>query len=286
MLPFRRILFPVDYSEPCHTVVPYVKEILGRFSAQLTLVHAYGAEALAASDLALSDPALPVEVHAIEEKRLREFATEVFPGQHVEVVAEAGEPGAIIHASVQHQGTDLVMLPTHGHGPVRRFLLGSVATKVLHDISAAVWTGTGSALAEHVPAIPYKSILCALSEGPEAEAVLTASAALAKAYGAQLELVHVTPPPPITAEMDLGPYLDAMTDAANFQMRELKAKLGVDAPHTVLTGVISSTIREEALRRKADLIVTGRGHAQDTFSRLWSHLYPLVRESPCPVLSI
>jgi nucleotide-binding universal stress UspA family protein len=250
------------------------------------LVHAYGAEALAASDLALSDPALPAEVQAIEVQRLHDFAAKVFPGRHVEVVAEGGEPGSVIHALVQHQGTDLVMLATHGHGPVRRFLVGSVATKVLHDISAAVWTGTGAALTEEAPAIPYKSILCALSEGPEAEVVLTASAALAHAYGAQLELVHVTPPPPLSAEMEIGPYLDAMTDAGNFQMRELKAKLGVDAPHTVLTGVISSTIREEALRRGAGLVVTGRGHAQDTFSRLWSHLYPLVREAPCPVLSI
>jgi nucleotide-binding universal stress UspA family protein len=201
-------------------------------------------------------------------------------------VTKTGEPGTVIHTLVQHQGTDLVMLATHGRGPVRRLLLGSIAAKVLHDVSAAVWTGTGSALAEHAPAIPYRSILCALSESPESEAVLKAAAALANAYGAQLELVHVTPPPPITAEMDLRPYLEAMDDEANFQMHELKAKLGVDAPHTVLRGVISSTIRQEALRRKADLIVTGRGHAQEGISRLWSHLYPLVRESPCPVLSI
>lgn len=286
MLPFRRILFPVDYSEPCRAVVPYIKEMARRFSAELTLVHAYGPEALAASELTLADPGLPAEARAMEERRLRAFAAETFPGQHVETVAEGGEPGTVIHALVQHQGTDLVMLATHGRGPVRRLLLGSVATKVLHDISAAVWTGTGSALAEHTPSIPYRSILCALSENPESEAVLKAAAALASAYGAQLELVHVTPPPPITAEMDLGPYLEAMNDAAHFQMRELKAKLGVDAPHAVLNGVISSTIRQEALRRKADLVVTGRGHAQATFSRLWSHLYPLVRESPCPVLSI
>ena len=286
MLPFRRILFPVDYSEPCRAVVPYIKEAMRRYSAELTLVHAYGPEALATSDLPLSDPGLPGEAHAFEQQKLRDFAAEVFPGQHVEVVTQAGEAGSVIHALVQHRGTDLVMLPTHGRGPVRRFLLGSVTTKVLHDVSAAVWTGTGSAIAEHVPSIPYKSILCALSEGPEAEAVLKAAAALAGSYGAVLELLHVTPPPPITAEMDLGPYLEAMTDAAQIQMRELKAKLGVDAPHTVLTGVISGTVRAEALRRKADLLVTGRGNAYGTFSRLWSHLYPLVRESPCPVLSI
>jgi nucleotide-binding universal stress UspA family protein len=238
------------------------------------------------SHLPLSDPGLPGEAHEFELQRLRDFAAEMFPGQRVDAWTHVGEAGSVIHALVQHQGTDLVMLPTHGRGPVRRFLLGSVTTKVLHDVSAAVWTGTGSAIAEHTPSLPYKSILCALSEGPEAEAVLKAAAALAASYGAQLELLHVTPPPPITAEMDLGPYLEAMTDAAQSQMRELKSKLAVDAPHAVLTGVISATVREEALRRKADLLVTGRGLAQGALSRLWSHLYPLVRESPCPVLSI
>ena len=38
--------------------------------------------------------------------------------------------------------------------------------------------------------------------------------------------------------------------------------------------------------RNADLIVTGRGEAQGAISRLWSRLYPLIRESPCPVLSV
>jgi len=33
MYPFKKILFPNDYSVPCEAVVPYVKEMLGRFSA-------------------------------------------------------------------------------------------------------------------------------------------------------------------------------------------------------------------------------------------------------------
>jgi hypothetical protein len=49
-----------------------------------------------------------------------------------------------IHRVIQYQGADLVMLPTHELGPLRRFLLGSVAAKVLHDESAVVWTGVHS----------------------------------------------------------------------------------------------------------------------------------------------
>ena len=49
-------------------------------------------------------------------------------------------------------------------GRVRRFLLGSVTAKVLHDVSAAVWTGVGAELSEHPVKIPYQSIVCALDD--------------------------------------------------------------------------------------------------------------------------
>jgi nucleotide-binding universal stress UspA family protein len=286
MLPFRKILFPIDYSEPCLAVVPYVKEMLRHFSADLTLVHAYGPEALASSELAITNPELPEQVRILTEQRLRGFALETFPGQHVDTIAEIGEAGGVIHRVVQHQGTDLVMLATHGRGPIRRLLLGSVAAKVLHDVSAAVWTGAGSVFAGHTPKIPYTSVLCAVDEGEEAEAVLTAAAAFASGYKAQLSLVHVVEMPPPNVSVDFSPYEKDLMDTADFKLRELKGKLGLDVPHAVLDGTVAEAIHQEAVRRNADLIVTGRGRAQATFHALWSRLYPIVRLSPCPVLSI
>jgi nucleotide-binding universal stress UspA family protein len=286
MLPFRKILFPVDYSTPCEAIVPYIREAQHRFSAEVTLVHAYGPEALAYSRLAITDPRLPEEVQAHEEQRLREFASAMFPAQHVETRAEVGEAGTVIHNLLHHQGADLIMLATHGRGPIRRLLLGSVAAKVLHDASAAVWTGTGSALLGHVPQIPYESVLCAVDDSTEAEAVLKAAAALASSYGARLSLVHVVETPPTPLETDLTPYHHEALASADFRLRELKGQLGIDAPHAVLDGMVAGVLREEALRLAAGLIVTGRGAVQSRFSRMWSHLYQIVRESPCPVLSI
>lgn len=66
----------------------------------------------------------------------------------------------------------------------------------------------------------------------------------------------------------------------------MKGRLNIDAPHTVLDALVADGVRDEAMRRRADLIVTGRGKAQIRFSRIRSHLYQIVRESPCPVLSI
>jgi nucleotide-binding universal stress UspA family protein len=286
MFPFRKILFPVDYSPPCEAMVPYVKDMLHRFSADLTLVHAYGAEALAYSQLALDDPDLPAEAKAHEEDRLREFALDTFPGQHVETFAELGEAGSAIDRIIERQTTDLVMLPTHGRGPVRRFLLGSVAAKVLHDVSAAVWTCTGAALNAHPLQIPYRSILCALNDSDEADVVLKTAAVFAAMYKAQLRIVRIVETPATALDVDFGPYKKDLMDAADVKIRELKGQLELNVPHSVVDARVAGGVRAEAILRKADLIIAGRGRAQDMFERMWSHLYPIVREAPCPVLSV
>ena len=286
MLPFRRILFPVDYSEPCRAILPYVKEMMRHFSANLTLVHAFGPEALALSELKITDPHLPEEARILEGERLSEFAREMFPSEHIETIVDLGEPGSVIDKVVQHQGTDLIMLATHGRGPIRRLLLGSVAAKILHDAGAAVWTGTGSVFTEHTPSIPYQSIMCALDDTEEAAAVLKAAAVFATEYDAPLWVVHVVEAPPATLEIDFGPYRKDLMDAADVRLRELKARLGIEAPHSVIDASVSDGVRQEAIRRHADLIITGRGRAQSTMNRIWSRLYPIIRESPCPVLSI
>ena len=61
MVPFRKILFPIDYSAACVAIVPYVKDVLRRFPADLTLVHAYGPNALPYGDLSIEDADLAGE---------------------------------------------------------------------------------------------------------------------------------------------------------------------------------------------------------------------------------
>jgi nucleotide-binding universal stress UspA family protein len=287
MLPFHKILFPVDYSEPCQALIPYVQEMADRFSAKLTLCHAYAPfDAIVHSELLVTNPELQAKAHALQADRLQRFACQSLPGQKVETIVELGEPGGVIDRLAQQQRADLVMLATRGHGPVRRFLLGSITAKVLHDVNAAVWTGVGAALSDHPVNIPYQSIVCALDESQEAEAVLRAAAFFASAYRAQLWIVHVVPTPPAYPDLDLEAHTRQLTEASQFRLRELKAKLGVDAPHTVVDALLGDGIHQELIRRKADLLITGRGHSMGTFSRMWSHLYPIIRDSPCPVLSV
>jgi nucleotide-binding universal stress UspA family protein len=287
MLPFHKILYPVDYSEPCQAIIPYVREMACHFNAELTVGHAYEPlTSITQSELLVTDPDLQARAHALEEERLRQFAAHAFPGQTVESIVELGEPGSVIDKLAQQYRTDLVMLATRGHGTLRRLLLGSITAKVLHDVNAAVWTGVGSSLVEHAVTIPYRSIVCALDDSNEAESVLRAAASFAAAYRAQLWIVHVVSTPPAYPDVDLDQHIAQLTEASQFRLRELKAKVGVDAPHTVVDALLADGIHQEIIRRKADLLVTGRGHTIGTFSRLWSHLYSIIRDSPCPVLSV
>jgi nucleotide-binding universal stress UspA family protein len=286
MVSFRKILFPIDYSEPCKEVVPYVRDILSHYSAELTLLHAWGPANLGFIDLPMVDPSFLDEARAVEEKRLALFARESFPGQSVLSITELDDPAAAIHKVIQDRGADLVMLPTHGRGPLRRLLLGSVTAKVLHDLNVPVWTGTRSVLAGHNPRVPYRAVVCALNGGDEDVTVLRAAQAIAASYRAQLSLVRVVEMPRQTMDIDYTRFIQAIMDSADDQMRKLKSTLGIDAPQCVIQANVADGVSQTAIRAEADLIITGRGHAHGRVSRIWSHLYEIVRESPCPILSV
>ena len=52
-----------------------------------------------------------------------------------------GDPEAQIAAFTQAEDIQLIVMPTHGYGVFRRFLIGSGTSKVLHDVSCPVLTG-------------------------------------------------------------------------------------------------------------------------------------------------
>ncbi len=291
MIPFRRILFPVDYSGPCLAAVPYVKAMVERFDAELTLLHAFGVPPLDPMSVGYGEgvvfeiPSIP-ETEKHQAGRLGEYAGAHFPRTKVHAAVKYADPASAIEAEVRHGGIDLVMMPTHGDGAFRRLLLGSVTTKVLHDASCAVWTGTHAVLSTGKPALPLQSIVCALDLVGESSAVLCGAAVLAKTYGASLHIAHSVENPPAAYEIDYGPFRKELIEAAESVLRKIRSEAQVDATITVDSGSAADLIHQCVAAYHAGLVVTGRGHSQGGLSRVWSVLYAIVRESPCPVLSL
>jgi nucleotide-binding universal stress UspA family protein len=100
---------------------------------------------------------------------------------------------------------------------------------------------------------------------------------MAFSYGAQLLFVHVNEDPSLKKNGE---------ESDTKHLARWKQKLGIDVPHKILIGRVAEVACREAAQEKADLVVIGRGQIRGMISRIWSHVYEIVRGSPCPVLSI
>ena len=286
MFPFKKIIFATDFSAASDAIAPHVAEMVRHSNAELILVHAF--EPISAM---YSDPANLVEFYPVfrkaVEERLEKFAKDKFPGMSVESILAKGEAADVIVAAVKSNGADLVMMPTHGHGSFRKFLLGSVTTKVMHDVSCAVWTGVHNDEHSRPASIPYRSILCTVtSANEEAHAVIMAAASLANAYKAKLTLVHVVESANAAWEVTLAEYRQAMIESGEAMLLKLKHEMNLVADIRVVEDMVAPGLSKVAKEVEADLMIVGRGHSQDWMARFTSRLYAIVRDAPCPVLSI
>jgi nucleotide-binding universal stress UspA family protein len=264
MLPFKKILFPVDFSAHARGAARYVEAFAGRFDADITLLHVI--------DLPHYNDLLP-DSPAQKRTRLDSFLAKEFGYFRVQRVLLEGDPARNILTTARDWKADLIMLPTLGLGGFRRFLLGSVTAKVLHDADCAVWTGVHLEEAPPLEKIEFKSFLCAVNEDEHGKVVLAGARELAEEYRASLTVVHVTR------------AFEAVGEAKG-RMEDMVRAAGAEATVLVEAGEVPNVVAEIAARVHAELMVIGRSAAPGVFGRLRTHAYPIIRQSPCPVISL
>ena len=208
-------------------------------------------------------------------------------GQNPRRVLLEGDPAREIVRIAQEEGFSLILMPTHGYGPFRRFVLGSVAAKVLHDADCPVWTGVHLEEAPPVEAIKFRTILVAVDLGPQSEKALAWASDFAKKADARLVVAHATP----SLEGRTGEYFDPdwrlyLSKQAQEQVAELQQKAGTNAEVMIEAGDAPHVVEAAAKECKADVVVIGRGSASGVFGRLRANAYSIIRQSPCPVVSV
>lgn len=289
MVNFERILFPVDFSLRCRQMAPYVAEVARKFNSEVALLHALDPlpPTCYAPEFAYFSPPgfIAVQRQAIGLE-LAKFAAAEFPELAVTATIMCGDPAvAITNYAATHQ-SGVIMIPTHGRGIFRRVLLGSVVSKVLHDTSCPVWT---TAHGDRFPAMPnhnVRRVLCAVDLGSENVHVLRSADGIAKAFGAEVELLHSLPSQE-AYEHSVDPALrQYLARSAREQIAKLQRDAGTDWPLTVKAAHVSEAVRKTAEEFGADLVVIGRGHVQAHFGPMRTHAMAILRESPCPVLSV
>src|SRR5262249_47338774 len=127
-----------------------------------------------------------------EKENVKSFLKEEFQEVPTTRLALEGDPARRIAEYAGKEKADLIMMPTHGYGPFRRFLLGSVTAKTLHDVECPVWTSAHVAENPPLPA-GYRNILCAIDLSPNSLPLLRWASLFACEQGAKLKLAHAIP---------------------------------------------------------------------------------------------
>jgi nucleotide-binding universal stress UspA family protein len=286
MTTINHILFPYDFSEQGRLAAPFVRALACRFGAKITLAGVVPPVWTAPPTgmpplVGVNSPEMRLDLEA----RLEEALTDEFSPLTVERVAMSGDPALQIVEFAHTAKADLIMMPTHGFGLLRSMLIGSVTAKVLHDTKCPVWTAT-HAEEQRSAAIP-RTVLCAVDGTPETPGLIRWAAGFCQTMGASLKVVHVVPP--ISDWLALPTERDLQEQVRHEARAQLEAQLkeaGIQAPLRIVVGKVVETVCEEARQEAADLILVGRGSLQSTLGRLRTHAYGIIRQSPCPVLSV
>jgi len=265
MIDFKRILFPVDFSDQTRAVVPFVRAMAKCFDSEVTVFH----------------------VGSTDSAELDGFVAQELP--HTLTVAQLaqGDPAQEIVEFAQQNQIGLIMLPTHGYGPFRALLLGSVTAKVLHDAHCPVWTGVHAAeMTSHSPD-RWKRMACAVDTDERDVPVIQWAAEFASMQKLELRLIHAVAGASwvFTRESDPSMY-EFLLHAARERLAKLQEQAGVTVEVDLVAGGVGPSVHQAALASDTDLIVVGRGTPHQGLGRLRSNAYAIIREAPCPVISV
>lgn len=176
---YQKILVPLDGSTLSEGVLPYVRSLARAFRVPVEL--------LCVSDLAQAKADAP----ALKVDEYLEKVSESFSGiTEVQSRVEVGYPAAVIVDRAAEQAGALIAMATRGLSGPQRWLLGSVAEKVLHATTnhlLLVRPAGGDTGGE----ADLKTVLVPLDGSELAEKVLPTVTELAACLELEAVLVHV-----------------------------------------------------------------------------------------------
>jgi len=272
----KRILVPLDGSPMAESVLPVAVAIAGCTSATVILLH-------------IIEDRPPKTVHGephltnIPESQhyLEEVASRLLPDIQVEYHVHDVEENDVAQSVADHAAelnVDMIVLCTHGRSGPRRVVWGSIAQQVLKRVNAPLLIIRPDM---RVPT-EIKLILLTLDGSEAAEVAIPATADLARACGAHIEVIRVVPTAGTVVgdDIPLARMVPTATDAAlNLEavtsagylvdvLAHLAAE-GVTASPQILRGDPLQKVCEAARASDASLIAIAT-HGRSGLGTLWS----------------
>jgi nucleotide-binding universal stress UspA family protein len=288
------IVAGVDLSVPSEQALDRAAALAQLNGATLIMVNAQADDApLEHTDNAVIEQLGEVSaaVRAEEGKRLHEKQQQLLGrGIAVELVHRTGPPGEVVSEIAKERSAELIVIGTHGHTGLQRFLLGSVATAVLRHSPCDVLVCRGTSGPS-----PFLRPLVATDFSAAATRALRNAAALT-VNNAPIDVVHAWQLPAGSwgatllgqARFPWSTVRDAVLTSAQAQADKLVAgfaDLGHPLHVHLVQGPPQSVITGTAETGAYDLIAIGT-HGHRGFRRLLlgSVAESVIRHAPCSVL--
>ncbi len=286
MIPPKHILVATDYGPPSERALETAAALATRFRAELTVVHV-----IEDSAYAFPFPA-PKGVREAAQSRLDETVAGLRARMlHASGVLREGTAWSEICACTEELSPDLAVIGSQGRRGLPRFVVGSVAERVVRLSPAPVLTIHPT---DHVAILDggmdrFRSILVPTDFSEASQRAVDVGVELAREFDASLTLLHVH---------ELPSYAYAIPDevaerAEALARRELEQRLAQararlpKADAIMRTGVPWQVILDVARERGADLLaLSTRGRHGLQRVLIGSVAEKVVRLSPVPVLTM
>jgi len=295
---FRRVLCPTDFSPFSRRAFEHAIVLARVYEAELAVLHVYPFMMAMAGDRPYFPSGLPLDA-ATRARLLADLETAAEParaaGLKPQLLLLEGDPAEEILRQIRTTAADLVVMGTHGHRGLDRWILGSVTRRVAHQAGCAVLTVPPPREGAPPSTPPYQHILCPVDLG-SSEETLAAAFAIARASKARLTLMYVLEglsqleASVLMAGSDWKEFREGLEKSARRGLREAAARHrqdGVVWSESVASGKPYREILAAADAQGADLIVMGI-HGQNPIERMFfgSTALHVVQQSPCPVLTV
>jgi nucleotide-binding universal stress UspA family protein len=222
---YRSLLVPLDGSPLGEQALPLALSIARRAEATLHVVHVHSPLADAYTDgITYIDPSLDVHLKEHRREYLDGLVERLASMSTVRISPLVLEGGIVesLRAYSQSTEVDLVVMTTHGRGPLRRLWLGSVADQLVRQLPMPlllVRPQEADADLRQEPVLQH--VLLPLDGSALAEQMIEPAVALGSLMGADYTLLRViTPPTPLGFSAE-GASLGEMTQSVMDQIDQL-----------------------------------------------------------------
>jgi nucleotide-binding universal stress UspA family protein len=247
---YTRMLIPLDGSKTAENVLPYGRILARTFQIPVELMEVLDIAGMAshvAAEKARRLDTVVTEGERSSEQYLKKIASS-FSGVNVGCTVERGRPEDVIVEKAAADKTTLIAMATHGRSGMSRWLLGSIAEKVLRAATNPLLLVRASEEALTEGEAVFRSIIVPLDGSELAESVLPTAVKFARLFNVGMVLFR-------TYELPASAYYGRENYLPNYE--ELKNRVKEQAQDYLDKRI--EAIKAEGVQRVSSVLIEGSG---------------------------